>query len=47
MDERGGHKGGCGGSFGFGSEWIIWIIIIIVILFCFCGGGFFGGCRED
>jgi hypothetical protein len=35
-DER-----GCGG-FGFGNDWICWILIIILIIFIFCPG-FFGG----
>mgnify|MGYP007112898726 CR=1 FL=1 len=35
-DER-----GCGG-FGFGNDWICWLLIIILVIFIFCPG-FFGG----
>jgi hypothetical protein len=39
-----GFDGGCGGFFGGGCEWIIWIIVIIIIFTCFCGHGR-DGCR--
>lgn len=33
---------GLGSCFGFGNDWIWWIIIILIII-CLCNPGFFGG----
>ncbi len=34
------ERGGCG--FGFGNDWIWWVIIILIVL-CVCCPGFLGG----
>ncbi|HOV25239.1 MAG TPA: hypothetical protein PK566_02605 [Pseudobacteroides sp.] len=42
------NERGCGGFFGFGSDFF-WIIIILILVICFCPGifGGFGGYNNN